>query len=170
LAVAGADASHQLAKRTLEIAKTRLGPEGHLVGLTDFAARPVYQTKWLNFGLKHLGLPERFPIPNEYDYYSALFWMDDRETHVPGPPVIAADNADYPYLQWAEAHFHGSPPPWDLLGKGDWLTWEANASHADYSQPDGSPGERICTPHSWHAAEAWLYLEELQRVVTLDSV
>ncbi len=162
LGVAGADHSHPLATKTIEIAKTRLGSEGHLVGQTDFAFHPVYQTKWLNYGLKRIGLNERYPIPKQYDSYSALFWMDDKESHVAGPPSIDLGNTHYPYLQWAEAHFHGTPPPYELLGRGKWLTWESNASHADYTPADGSLGEPICTPHSWHAAEAWLYLDEIR--------
>jgi hypothetical protein len=42
------------------------------------------------------------------------------------------------------------------------LTWEAKASQAQY---DGMnriapmyAKEKICTPHTWHAAEAFLYL------------
>ncbi|HOF89925.1 MAG TPA: hypothetical protein PLZ36_17755, partial [Armatimonadota bacterium] len=48
----------------------------HLRGLSDYAEHPVYQTKWLKYGLQHLGLDDPYRIPAEYDSYSALFWMD----------------------------------------------------------------------------------------------
>lgn len=137
----------------------RLNEDGFLTGLTDFGPKPVYQMKWLKFGLKSLNLPDPYEIPAVYDPYSALFWMDFKGQHVPGPPVIVGCE-DYPYLQWAEAHFWGWEPPFHLLAEGEWLTWEANASNADYSAVGG---EQRCAPHSWHAAEAWLYLDDLEK-------
>ncbi len=47
------------------------------------------------------------------------------------------------------------------------LTWEACASEADHLAMSGIswdyPRHRICLPHSWHAAEMFLYLDELIR-------
>lgn len=123
---------------------------------SDFAPHPVYQIKWLKFGLRALGLADDWAIPAVPDSYSQLFWMDFRESHLP-TESFGLDR-DYPYLSWAEAHFLGAPPPMELLSEGEWLTWEARASQADYS---GLP-EPVCRPHSWHAAEAFLYLTELE--------
>jgi len=152
-----ADHRHPLVPRIIETIPRFLSDEGHLVGSTDFGPKPVYQTKWLKYGLRALGLADPYVIPRQYDPYSALFWMDYRDEHVPGPPSIDSGNLNYPYLQWAEAHFHGTPPPVGLLELGgDWLTWEAEASQASYP----AAGPRVCRPHSWHAAEAFLYLIE----------
>jgi hypothetical protein len=168
----------------------------HLVGLTDGAEHPVYQTKWLKYGLRALGLADDWEIPQVYDPYSALFWMDYRDQHVPGPPFSQQAADRYPYLTWAEAHFHAlaldvcragtcapprlpscragtcappsrcapptCAPPQSLDPHQFPLTWEAHASEADYAGmrlagPEYE-AERLCVPHTWHAAEMWLYL------------
>jgi hypothetical protein len=75
------------------------------------------------------------------------------------------DEVDYPYLDWAEAHFcgkRGGP-----LGDRDYpLSWEANASQADYPALAAiSPlyvEQKLAAPHTWHAAEMFLYLLEHQ--------
>ena len=96
------------------------------------------------------------------DGYSALFWMAYRDQHQPCEPFDSRDCALYPYLAWAEAHFQGGPPPWHLAGQDSPLTWEAQASEANYaglSVIDPSlPAERCSAPHTWHAAEMFLYL------------
>ncbi|TVR52427.1 MAG: hypothetical protein EA425_05020 [Puniceicoccaceae bacterium] len=141
--------------------------DGHLTGLSDYAPHPVYQTKWLLFGLRALGLDDGdWRIPSQPDNYSALFWWDFRQQHVPGAGFDAASRVRYPYLGWAEDHFHGRPPPLDLLRMNAPLTWEAEASEADYSAlaalDPGLEARRIALPHTWHAAEAFLYLHELE--------
>ena len=128
-------------------------------GRTDYDEHPAYQTKWLKFGLKSLGLPDTYTVPKIQDSYSALFWMDYRDTYVPGTDAI--NRKDYPYLGWACDHFHGTKSC--PLGSGDYpLTWETNSSQAHY---DGikllAPAfcqQKVCAPHTWHAAEAFLLL------------
>jgi len=108
-----ADSSHPLVKKVLDtIPQFRKGK--HLVGSTDFSEHPVYQTKWLKFGLRALGLEEAYEIPAVFDSYSALFWMDYKTAHVQGPAFSKQARANYPYLVWAEAHFHDGPPPGEL--------------------------------------------------------
>lgn len=157
------DATHPAVNATLHaIGKYRR--DKHIVGQSDFAEHPVYQTKWLKFGLRSLGLDDPYEIPQVYDSYSALFWMDFRDQHVAGP-TIGKDSLDrYPYLYWAEAHFHDWPvPPLEKTQRYP-LTFEAHASEADYSAmsaicPDMA-AQKISTPHAWHAAEMFLYLFE----------
>jgi len=154
------DASHPLVPRVLEAAQEfRHGR--HISGLTDFAEHPAYQTKWLKHGLRALGLDDLWEIPEVEDTYSSLFWMDYRDTHVPCPRLGEDAARDYPYLAWAEAHFHGDPPPADLATDRYPLTWESNASQADYARMSAISEEyvwrRTAAPHSWHAAEAFMY-------------
>jgi hypothetical protein len=157
------DSSHPLVRAVLDlIPEYRRGD--HIAGRTDFAEHPVYQTKWLKYGLRRLGLDDPFVVPTAYDSYDALFWMDFRDAHVPGAGFPDQTAVPYPYLAWAEAHFLNAPPPMHLLGRGYPLTWEAKASQADY-QGTAVLGERfrdapLCAPHTWHAAEAFLYLLE----------
>jgi len=158
---------HPLVKTVLEQV-LRFKRDRHIVGLTDGAEHPVYQTKWLKFGLRSLGLPDPFEIPCVYDSYSALFWWDYKRAHVPGPRFDLDARRLYPYLGWAEDHFYGDPPDMERLAAGGGkldgfypLTWEAEASEADYrgmarfSEQDVQ--DRICRPHTWHAAEMFLY-------------
>lgn len=162
-----AGAEHSLVPQIL--ATTERFREGdHLTGQTDFGEHPVYQTQWFKWGLRALNIDDPFIIPVKEDSYAGLFWMDFRE-HYRGPEVGRYQGtADYPYLGWAEAHTLQLTPPWSLLGDREStkmaLTWESKASQADYAAlkpyaPQDAE-ERISRPHSWHAAEAFLYLLE----------
>jgi hypothetical protein len=131
----------------------------YIHGRTDFADHPVYQTKWLKYGLRALGLPDPYTVPRVADSYSALFWMDYREQHVPGND--SDDRDAYPYLGWACDHFHGTKK--SPLSNRDYpLTWESRASEARYGGLNLISPEfvkrRISAPHTWHAAEAFLLL------------
>lgn len=154
---------HPLVQKVLsEIPKfeTR-SSDGHLYikGRSDFEEHPVYQTKWLKFGLRSLGLNDPYTIPRIHDVYSALFWMDYRDQHVNG--VDANDRNYYPYLGWASDHFHGkrlSP-----ISNRDYpLTWEAYASQAKYpgikAVSEDYVQRKLAAPHSWHTAEVFMYL------------
>lgn len=147
--------------------------DGHIVGRTDYAEHPVYQTKWLKLGLKMLALDDPYRIPSVADSYSSLFWMDYRNEHVATERFSEKTLHAYPYLNWAEAHFFNEPPPEKLDIRRSPLTREGAGSEADYwrldplkelGAIDGEPRDlRRCTPHTWHAAEAFLYLLERDR-------
>ena len=158
------DKSHPLVPKILaELPKFVVrGNEGlYIQGRSDFAEHPVYQTKWAKYGLRSLGLDDPYTIPAVRDSYSSLFWMDYRDRHVHG--TEATDRGRYPYLGWATDHFQGkklSP-----ISNRDYpLTWEIQASQANY------PGmamvdpvfveQKTSVPHTWHAAEVFLYLLE----------
>jgi hypothetical protein len=75
--------------------------------------------------------------------------------------VLADDR--YPYLVWAGSHYAGKTA--GKLSDRDYpLTWEADASQAKYDGMKAVGPEyvkvRTCAPHTWHAAEALLYLLE----------
>jgi hypothetical protein len=155
-----ADSSHPLVDKVLRTIP-QFQKDKHIAGMTDFSEHPVYQTKWLKFGLRALHLDDPYEIPKVFDSYSALFWMDFKDAHVPGSSFAGEANGNYPYLAWAEAHFHNWPPPMSPREQYS-LTWEANASQAKY---DGMKlisqeyvDRKICAPHSWHAAEMFLFL------------
>ncbi len=89
--------------------------------------------------------------------------MDFRQQHVIG--TEATDRDQYPYLGWATDHFQGkalSP-----ISNRDYpLTWEIKASQADYSgmkivDPVFAE-QQTSVPHTWHAAEIFLYLLDKQ--------
>ena len=124
----------------------------------------------MKYGLKRLGLDDPYTIPSVFDPYSALFWMGFLDQHVPGPLFEDGLAMPYPYLKWAEAHFLRVAPgvaerpamPLGLAGRSFPLTWEAEASQADYAGLGRLSQrlilERHAVPHTWHAAEMFLLL------------
>jgi hypothetical protein len=158
-----ADKNHPLVAKVLkEMPRFEVDAPGgkYLKGRSDFAFHSAYQTKWAKYGLRALGLPDAYVVPRIEDSYSALFWMDYRETYVKSQD---AGSLSYPYLNWACDHFHNlkrSP-----ISNRDYpLTWEKNASAANYSGmtiiSEEYRQQRLAAPHTWHAAEVFLYLLE----------
>jgi len=154
------DSSHPLVQKILDTIP-EFKEDKHITGSTDFSKHPVYQTKWLKYGLRALGLEDPYEIPKVFDSYSVLFWMDYKTEHVKGKGFSQNGIKNYPYLGWAEAHFHGWPVPMPIEEQYP-MTWEAHASQANYPGMKIVSKEytdrRICAPHSWHAAEMFLYL------------
>ncbi len=152
------DAHHPVVATVLAEAETwRQGD--HILGTSDFAEHPVYQTKWLKYGLRALGLADPWIIPAVADSYSCLFWMDYRAQHVGN---VGFSDVQYPYLTWAAGHFYGKLPAAPTLGSP--LSWEGAASQADYAGmtkiSDVYTQARLAAPHTWHAAEMFLALSE----------
>lgn len=156
------DRNHPLVEKVLaEVPRFRVdSPDGpYIRGQSDFSEHPVYQTKWLKYGLRALGLPDPYFIPLIEDGYSALFWLDYKEDYVPGGD--SDDRDRYPYLGWACDHFHGTKK--SPISNRDYpLTWEQSASQANYSALEILDPiyveQRLAAPHTWHAAELILYL------------
>ena len=161
------DKTHPAVTMALDSVK-RFRQGTYIVGKTDYAEHPVFQTKWLKYGLKSLGLPDLYVIPKQYDSYSSLFWWGYTDEHVAGKKFAEKDSDAYPYLVWAEDHFSkqtGNPERRGIVGNLDYpLSWEQNASDAHY------PGmtvlekslvrQKLAFPHTWHAAEMFLLLRE----------
>src|SRR5262249_17871791 len=133
----------------------------YVSGRTDSGEHPVYQTKWLKFGLQKLKLKDELEIPSLSDSYSSLFWMDFPGKHVAHDRFSKETIENYPYLGWAEAHFYAGMPPMAVDPDQYPLTWESNASQADYKKmaliSEEHVKQKVCTPHTWHAAEMFLY-------------
>lgn len=154
------DHNHPLIAQTLKAAESfRKG--NYIVGMTDFAEHPVYQTKWIKFGLRSLDLPDdSFTIPKAKDSYSSLFWLAFRDGQI-GSEFSATDGMNYPYLAWARDHLsdgHTGP-----VSSADYpLSWEAEASQANYAGMSAISSDftirKLATPHTWHAAEMFLLL------------
>lgn len=159
--------NHHPLRETILSIVPEFGKGNYIEGISDYAPHPVYQTKWLKWGLQKLGLDDPYQIPTIQDDYSSLFWMDYRDQHVPGPRFNSERGERYPYLTWAEAHFYNDPPPFYLAAPTDALplTWEAKASEADYERLNPLFPQlcelRCATPHTWHGAEMFLYLYDL---------
>jgi hypothetical protein len=90
--------------------------------------------------------------------------MDYRDLHTPGRD--AEDRDHYPYLGWACDHFHRTKK--SPISNRDYpLTWERNASQANYAGlrvlDPAYADQRLAAPHTWHAAEVFLYVLEEER-------
>lgn len=166
------DKTHPAVPMALDSVK-RFRKEKYIVGKTDYAEHPVFQTKWLKYGLKSLGLPDPYVIPKQYDSYSSLFWWDYKAEHVAPTETVGKrfsekDSDHYPYLVWAEDHFYsrkGTPERRGIVGNLDYpLSWEQNASDAHYPGmtvlDKGLVRQKLAFPHTWHAAEMFLLLFE----------
>ena len=155
-----ADKEHPLVTRVLEQAEGFRCTD-YICGRTDGAEHPVYQTKWMKFGLKSLGLPDAWHLPPSYDPYAPVFWFDYRDIAAGGPPFTEKIKESLPHLAWAEAHFHGWDPPMPLATRGYPLSWEV---HGERDTPYGmglvAPefvDRRVSAPQARHAAEMLLY-------------
>lgn len=154
------DKSHPLVRRILnEVPRFERDGRSYICGHTDFAEHCAYQTKWLKFGLRALGLKDSYRIPTTPDKYSDMFWWGFLDE---GPPLSNPfDAPEYPYLDWARDHRAGSSqgPLTDALYP---LTWETKASQANYRGMERLSNlysdAHVSVPHSWHSAEMFLYL------------
>lgn len=160
------DKKHPLVPVVLDSLKqfVKTGPKGpYIEGKTDYQLHPVFQTKWLKFGLKSLGLPDPYQIPNQFDPYSSLLWWAYKDQHVDGKRFDKGSSTNYPYLVWADDHFYGETN--GIVTNRDYpLSWEGRASEANYGGlkvlEASLVTQKLSPPHTWHAAEMFLLLLE----------
>lgn len=137
----------------------------YIKGRSDFHAAPVYQIKWLKYGLRALGIEDPYTVPVIQDNYSSLFWWDYKDSYMKGTSDAYDEwkNDLYPYIGWAADHFHGLKR--NPVSNRDYpLTWEIKASQADYTGmamiDEKYVTAKNASPHTWHASEMFLYLIE----------
>ena len=154
------DRTHPLVASVLQ-AVDPFKRNGYIIGVTDGAEHPVFQTKWLKFGLRSLGISDTaFVVPSLEDSYASLFWWALKDGQI-GTEFSADAAQKYPYLAWARDHLSGGHT--GPVTAGDYpLTWEADASEADYKGMSLVASDlakaRLAAPHAWHAAEMFLAL------------
>ena len=124
--------------------------------------RPVYTTKWLKYRLKKLNIEDNFLRLDIKDEYSNLFWMDYTDEFVEYTDT-KNEFKDYPYLGWVRRHTLNVDIPKEYILSKDYpITWEANASQADYDKlsvlSNKYVNKKISPTHLLHAAEMFLYL------------
>lgn len=147
---------------------SRITENGHLTGITDFNDHHIYSTLWYKFGLDSLGInSDSVVVPYEFDSYARMFWMDKSLVEKSQSFEIKYD-AFYPYLWWAWIHFSNAPfgdklPSTELYP----LSWEQEASQAKYDNikilSKNYSKNKFSAPHTWHAAEMFLYLIEKRK-------
>ena len=132
--------------------------DGYICGYTDGAKHPVYQTKWLIFGLKSLNLPyNKWVVPEELeDDYSGTIWFEDsNETTTIGNI--------WPYLYFANLHYRKEKinfPKNSYPISNEFLPNKANYEKFNKALNLNSNNKLIMV-HAWSAAEEFLYLKDL---------
>lgn len=144
----------------------RIMENGLLTGLTDYSHHEIYATLWLKLAYERLNIDTSFiKIPKEFDSYARMFWMDKREIETETPYANVYDEK-YPYLSWARYHFNGDEIDESLLEIKYPMSWEIEASEAIYENiaplSEEYAKNKCASPHSWHAAEMFLYLIEMR--------
>lgn len=161
------DQNHPLVAKILEevpsYEKKWLGVR-YIEGRSDFEAHAAYQTKWLKFGLKRMGLDDPYQVPRINEGYNTLFWWDYQDPARENEQVEVWK--DYPYISWAKDHYFGTRNS-PISNKTYPLTWERNASQANYERIKMVDAtyylDSNASPHTWHAAEVFLYLMEFKK-------
>jgi hypothetical protein len=156
------DSKHPLIDKILEEADGYKNGD-YIEGKTSDNFHPVYQTKWMKYGLKSLGISDNYKIPLVYDNHSPVFWMDYKIQNVGGRQFDEVTSLNSPYLTWAEDHFFSQKR--GIMSLSDYpLTWESDSKTANYAAMDvigqGYVQSRICATHAWHASEMFLVLIE----------
>ena len=156
------DSKHPLIDRILEEADGYKNSD-YIEGKTEDSFHPVYQTKWMKFGLKALGISDNYKIPLIYDNYSPVFWMDFKTQNVGGRQFDEITSLNSPYLTWAEDHTFNQKRA--IVSLVDYpLSWESENKTANYSSMNiidqTYTQSRLCATHSWHASEMFLLLME----------
>ena len=144
----------------------RIAENGLLRGLTDFGNHEIYSTLWLKLAFDKLGIVADFiKIPKDFDRYARMFWMDKAEVETDTPFENEYDEL-YPYLTWATYHFNGDEIDNSLIEIKYPMSWEIKASQASYDLiaplSEEYAKNKCSAPHSWHAAEMFMYLEEFK--------
>ena len=161
------DKNYPLIKEIYKEAE-KIAEGGLLKGVTDFSNHEIYSTLWLKLAFDRLGIVADFiKIPKDFDRYARMFWMDKTKVETATPFENEYDEF-YPYLTWATYHFNGDDFDKSLIEIKYPMSWEINASQANYDLiaplSEEYAKNKCSAPHSWHAAEMFMYLEEFKAV------
>ena len=153
--------------REIEKEANRIMENGLLTGLTDYGHHEIYSTLWLKLAYERLDIStENIKIPNKFDSYARMFWMDKKDVET-DTPYENEYCEKYPYLSWATYHFNNDVIDESLLEIKYPMSWEIQASEAIYpdiaSLSQNFADNKCGSPHSWHAAEMFLYLIEIKQ-------
>jgi hypothetical protein len=142
----------------------RIMENGLLTGMTDYNHHEIYSTLWLKYALNILEIDTSFiKIPEKFDNYARMFWMDKSEVERKTPYENKYDEW-YPYLWWAVKHFENEEVDEKYLEIKYPMSWEIRASEAKYEKiaplSEEYAKNKCGAPHSWHASEMFMYLAD----------
>lgn len=150
-----------LIEEVLKEAETLRTEEGYLDGFTDGNKHPVYQTKWLIYGMKELGLDSSYyKVPDITDSYAELLWFDRT-----GSRHKTRNNDRWQYLYFANLHYNKDKINYRNTMypiSNEILPNKANFENMNLLNENFAK-VHIVTPHAWSASEMFLYLLDLDR-------
>ena len=155
------DKNEELIENVLKEAENLRTEDGYINGITDGENHPVYQTKWLIFGMKKLGIDfSQYKVPNISDSYGNLLWFD-KEIEYKAFNI----NDRWQYLYYANIHHNNSS--FEYRKTNYPISNEAIPSKANFENMsiinENFTNAKLVTPHAWSAAEMFLYLLDLER-------
>lgn len=147
-------------------------PNGYYIyGKTDFTDQHLYQNQWYKLGIESVGRDYHFDIESikEDDYSKGAWWSDYKTS------IIDNNNSnyEYPYLSYAIRH---SKKQGNIIINRELypLSWEVNASHANYDLYSGLDfymrDERISPLHTWSASELLLFIMDETKNLDKDKL
>lgn len=156
--------NHPLIDKIITEVGTLTRTTNYISGITDGSLHPVYQTRWLIYGLKSLGLHHSlYSVPNISDTYCSLMWFDGMG-NLDCPKTLADNNDRWPYLYYARLHFYNEASKIHNMKYP--FSYELSPSKAKFNNLNAI-GKRyaqnkLIVPHAWSAAEMFLYLLMVQ--------
>lgn len=148
----------------------------YITSVTDGQQNDYYATAFLKYALRrnNFGLKDEYMLPSSGEAYKTLTWFYSKATtaeiikHCIKKLVQEGQEGhdDFPYLSIASAHYYGEcsiPIPSSSYP----LSWESNGKLADinnmYRIDPMTKENRSCYPHTWTAAEMFLYLYDANK-------
>lgn len=142
-----------------------------ITSITDGQQNDYYATAFLKYALSrnNLGLKDDYELPHYGGAYKSLTWFYSKASIIEKvkhyiKKIIEerkVGHDDYPYLSIASAHYYGDPSIQISMASYP-LSWETNGSLAKiekmYKIDPMAKENHSCYPHTWTAAEMFLYL------------
>lgn len=137
------------------------GEKNYLSGITDGTQHPVYQTRWLIFGMKELGLDySNYSVPMVEDSYASLMWFDEMGIVGCHQPELTDNSDRWPYLYFARLHFNKDNVK--FIDNHYPISYELAPEMAKFDNlrvlNSAFVENKLVVPHGWAAAEMFLYL------------
>ena len=142
----------------------------YIQGMTDGAENDFYATAWLKYALSRNPVAiDEYSFPPMGGVYKYLCWFIREPRFIERCKRLLMnvtgdsprETSPFPYLQWAVAH---SFRDWEVpMSASQYpLSWEMSGAKASFGKMEridaSAYKHRICFPHTWTAAEMFLYL------------
>ena len=141
---------------------------GLFVGIVDNEQMDYYPTSLLLLGAKknNIDLSNYLRLPETLDLYGSLSWWD-KDT--PRINIKTYENRLYPYLEWAQIHYHGSGfyGTLHILDEYYPLSYESGVydfvpeAQMFISEHYNKIQDPVLLSHTWHASEMFLLMNDL---------